>query len=128
MDSAVENRFVASFVEPSRRERWAEQLSGKRRQKQLDRLYHHFEFQASSVTKLKLSPELNLTDVLAKRGSPSTCYVLSANPEFDGKVFALSQVLAPGSRPQTASVFVCNPEKLALFCDEYDVYLMENRP
>lgn len=126
MDRVIEQRFVAAFVEPNRRERWAEQLSGKRRKKQLDRLYHHFEFQASSVTKIALSPETDLAEILRKRGSPPTCYVISVNPELDGKVVALSEAF--GQRPAVGSVFVCNPEKLALFCDEYDVYLMENRP
>lgn len=126
MDTAVETRFVDSFVEPSRRERWREGLGGKRRKKQLERLYHHFEFQASSVTKLKLSPDTDLAALLSKRGSPATCYAISADPQYDAKVFPLTEVLGVSLRPPIGTVFVCRPEKLALFCDEYEVYLMEN--
>ena len=126
MDSGVEERFIASFVQPARRDRWLEMLRGKGRKKQLERLYHHFEFEARSVTKLKLITDEAIISALAERGSPASCYVISADSSIDGCAVQLREFLAERRGMPDATVLIGIPEKLALFRDEYHCYLMEN--
>ena len=125
-----ESSFVMSFVKPALRERWSYMLaSAKGRSKHLRRLHHHFDFQPKAVHRLKVKAgeELSVVAVLRQKGAGETAYAVSIIKAIDGRVVSFGEALASfgGSWP-ISTVLVCVPTRLALFMDEYDVYVLEN--
>jgi len=117
-----EKSFVEAFVKPEFKDRWFYMLATKkRRAKQLCRLYHHFDFTADIIERFKGSAE-SLATTLRLKGALSEVYHISVIPSIDGRLLPFS-VEECG---YDATVYILIPRKLVVFCDEYDLYILEN--
>jgi hypothetical protein len=131
MANDIEARFVGAFVVPRMRERWHLKLNDRSRHVHLQRLNHNFDFAPKKATQLKVSraKQQDILGLLRSKGSPDEIHMLSAREEFDGKSIRLSEVLKQRWHIPSATVLICIPETLALYCDDAeDMYLLENRP
>jgi hypothetical protein len=129
MDTGIEARFVNAFVIPRMRDRWLLKLRDKSRHIHLQRLNHNFDFEPTTTTRLKKSSERQqeLLDSLRAKGSPDQVHMISAREEFDAKPVKLSELLKQRWGIPSATVLICIPERLAIFCDDSDaLYLLEN--
>lgn len=125
-----ESSFVMSFVKPALRERWSYMLaSAKGRAKHLRRLHHDFDFQpeATHQIKVKSGEELLVVAALRQKGASESAYAISNTKAIDGRVVSFAEALSSfdGCWP-ISTILVCVPTRLALFMDEYDVYVLEN--
>ena len=129
MLTPTEATFVASFVEPNFRERYLFMLGSRRRSKMLSRLYHHFDFKAERIEKLKIKSgeEQVVWKTLQVKSGAATCQVISTSPELDGRVLTLPEFISAGSRWHDASIYIFDPQRVVLFHDEYDAYLLESQ-
>jgi hypothetical protein len=128
MVTNAEATFVASFVECNLRERYLFMLNSRRRLSMLSRLYHHFDFDAKRIEKLKIGrgEEMALWNMLQEKSGASTCHVISTAPELDGKTLSLPEFVAAGSCWRDASIYIFDPKRVVLFHDEYDAFVLEN--
>jgi hypothetical protein len=134
MTALEEAQFVESFVKPSLRARWLYMLdSPKKRSKQLQRLFHGFDFEASIIEEFKghAAKQGELISSLIKRGAGGAVHVISANPLLDGKVFRFKEAIAndrhdEGCAWAPASICIYEPKRLAVFANEYDHFLLFN--
>lgn len=125
MDIEAEKTFIARFVKPDLRERWQFMLGNRRRSKHLIRLYHHFEFVAKRVEKLKVregsATELETLFATARLVVP--VYVISTSPKLDGKWVSIQDF--EGHVPD-GTVIYSEKANAAIYRDEYDFYLLSN--
>jgi hypothetical protein len=119
--------FINTFVKPDLRERWLFMHSSeKRRRKLLVRLHHHFDFQAREISKLACRNTEEMAKLLKKKSGTTSCYVVSTAPNLDGKIVTFQHLLSYEVGWPDSSVYVFDRTRLALFCDEYDSYLLAN--
>ena len=123
IDAAIERQLIETFVKPALRDRWHVMLPGKRRQKHLSRLHHHFDFEADRMEKLKVRMSDSPADVPSmRRTGLAPAYFLSTRPELDGQWKRLDEVHDdPHSYVAYWPALRC-----ALFRDEYDHYFLSN--
>ncbi len=134
MMSSEEVQFVESFVKPSFRDRWLYMMnSPNKRSKQLERLFHGFDFEASVIEVFKghVAKQDEFISALLRRGAGGPVHVISANPILDGKVFTFQAAVAKerhdeGCAWDAASICIYNPRHLAVFADEHDHFLLFN--
>jgi hypothetical protein len=127
--SAHEQAFIGAFVQAPLRERWVFMLSNaKRRQRHLCRLYHGFEVEAKVVEQHKhLATKQAFVSMLLSRGAGGDVYAISTNPHWDAKTFSFSEATHDdGCAWLPATICIYKPKHLAVFCDEYDRYVLFN--
>ena len=128
MQENTEAAFISAFVKPELRERWLFMLSTpKKREKQLKRLYHSFDFQADTVQRFSGSDEKFLA-MLRQKGAGLPVYVISTRPEEDGKLFQFEVSISPyGCVWSYGTICIFVPNRLVVFTNEYDRYVLENK-
>lgn len=113
----IETDFIKAFVQRNKRDRWETLLPSKNRVKILNQLYHcHDLDHATPIDSNKQNPS-DLIHLLESKGAPTTCHIISTDPEYDGKVMNLEQAIygiQAGSHT-TPSIIICIPAKLALY-------------
>jgi hypothetical protein len=126
-----ETALVNAFVLPERRARLAELLQTRRgRQKVLATLYH---FRALDTRFAISIPTANHTpsairELLAARGAPTSCHVISTNRELDGQDVDLGIALAGIVGTGDGSLLSCIPGRLGYFEDESSRFILARGP
>lgn len=126
-----ETALVNAFVLPERRARLTELLQTRRgRQKVLASLYH---FRAVDSRFAIAIPTANQTpsairELLAARGAPASCHVISTNRELDGQDVDLAVALAGIVGTGDGSLLSCIPGRLGYFEDESSRFILARRP
>lgn len=116
-----ERGFLAFLEEPSRRRMQTLLELGEKRRRDVRELLHH---------SVRLDPRYrqHLTGsdafsgpveaILKKRGAPSTCYVLAANSDLDGRELPLREALEAIIGMGDGAFVSCIPGRLGFF--EYE--------
>jgi hypothetical protein len=115
----IEEAFVNTFVQKSRRERANLELgSESRRGRFLNRLCHDFAgiFEARYLQPL-VEPQdgVSLLKMLEKLGTKKSCYVISCNEAVDGKQIPLVDAIHAVMGYGLPSIIICAPKSLAYF-------------
>jgi hypothetical protein len=115
----IEEDFVNTFVQKNRRERALLELgSESRRGKFLDRLCHDYAG-VFDTRYLQSIPKQENEVVLLKRlwnsRGAKTCYVISSNPDVDGKDVPLDDAMRATMGFGFPSILICSPDSLAYF-------------
>jgi hypothetical protein len=128
-----ETAFVTAFVVRTKRARLVEFLrSPKRRRKVLDSLYHFRDLDPRFLVEIPPSDQHAeaIAALLAQRGAPSQCHVVSTDRELDGRdlplVEALSRIVGFGQ----GALVSCVPGRLGYFEGEWpkDRYILDRPP
>jgi hypothetical protein len=105
-----ELRLVETFVVPDKRERYSGFLrSPKRRSKFLRELYHFADFDPASM--FEPGPGALLGE-LQRRGAAHDGYLISVDPDLDGRTMELPDALMALSE---GTLVCCVPGKLAYY-------------
>ena len=98
----------------------------KKREKQLKRLYHDFDFRADIVQKFAGSDEA-FAAMLRSKGVGLSVYAISTHPKEDGRSFPFEVAISPeGCAWSHGTICIFVPDRFAVFTDEYDRYVLEN--
>ena len=116
-----ERGFLAFLVEPTKRRMETLLELGEKRRREVRELLHH-----SVRLDRRFSQRVTGSDafsgpveaILRKRGAPSTCYVLSANSDLDGREMRLSDVLEAIIGMGDGAFVSCIPGRLGFY--EYE--------
>jgi hypothetical protein len=116
-----ESALVRAFIVKPRQGRWLESLAHpKRRPKLLERLYHFRDLDPLCLIAIPPAshrPE-SIGELLAARGAPRDCHVISTNSELDGRVMPLADALTAIVAVGDGSLLSCIPGRLGYFEDE----------
>ena len=125
-----EEELINAFFQPMKRERYLEMMAKpKRRQKVLRELAHFKSLDSRrcfSLPKGVHTPD-EIATFLNKKGAPQSCWILSENPDLDGREMPLLQALKDVVGHQMGTFLSCVPGRLAYFEDEEDRWILENR-
>lgn len=115
----IEEAFVNTFVQKSRRERALFELgSESKRGRFLNRLCHDFSgvFESRYLQPI-LEPEDSsaLLKLLRKSGAGGTCHVISCKDGVDGKQISLEEAIKATMGFGLPSILICAPDSLAYF-------------
>ena len=122
-----ETALVNAFVLPERRARLTELLGTRRgRERVLASLYH---FRALDPRFVISIPTANHTpsairELLAARGAPTSCHVISTNRRLDGREVDLGVALAGIVGIGHGSLVSCVPGRLGYFEDESSRFIL----
>lgn len=116
-------RGLARFLTPEYRARFRESLaSPKRRDKVLEKLHHfrHLDLRYATAVPSNRQRSRFVASELRARGAPEMCYVVSNEPDLDGRELPLDEALAAIlDEGLPMGTFVsCLPGRLAYFHDE----------
>jgi hypothetical protein len=112
-----EESLIHSFIKPERRPRWLQCLqSAKKRGRMLDRLNHCRDLDVRFA--IALPSNAHVQDLLTARDAPSTCYVLSANDDIDGREMDLCDAIEQARLGGWGTLIGCIPNRLAYYYDE----------
>lgn len=116
-----ERGFLAFLAEPGRRRVETLLALGERRRRDLRALLDHkVRLDPRSAEHLIGSDAFHepVEAMLRKRGAPSTCYVLAANGDLDGRFMPLSEALGAIIGRGEGAFVSCIPGRLAFY--EYE--------
>jgi hypothetical protein len=129
---AHDERLLARFFIPNKRERYSEMLSHpKKRSKFLRELVHLTHLDSRYILPIppkKLFPDQILA-ILTQKGAPQTCWATSENPDLDGREMPLLEALKEVVGLQMSTFLSCIPGKLAYYEGEAmgDRWILERR-
>lgn len=113
-----DERLIARFFLPARRERYEEMISHpKKRRKFLLELAHLNSLDPRCVVPLdpkKLFPE-QIAAILTTKGAPADCWVTSEDGRRDGRQLPLLEALKDIVGCQMGTILTCIPGKLAFY-------------
>jgi len=123
-------RGLARFLVGEWRARFRESLApAKRRDTSRSQLPHLSHLDPRFTTPVSAQSAAELAAQLREKGAEEDCYLLSEDPELDGRVLPLDEALAliVGSDSQHTTFVSCMPAKLAYFHEEDPAhrYLLE---
>ena len=116
-----ERGFLAFLAEPTRRRMETLLELGEKRRRDVRSLLHHA---------VRLDPRYSrhltgsdpypprVAEMLRKRGAPSTCYVLAANSDLDGREMPILEALDAIIGMQNGAFISCIPGRLGFY--EYE--------
>ena len=115
----TEEVFINTFVQKNRRERALLELgSDSRRDRFLNRLCHDYAgvFDTRHLQPIpKQENEVVLLKGLWKSRGAKTCYVISSNPDVDGRDVLLEDAMKATMGFGSPSILICRPDSLAYF-------------
>jgi hypothetical protein len=115
---AHETGFIASFVIPTKRSRYAEFLRNpKRRNEILRRFNHFFDFIPQRATQIPRTSASELARVLGARGAGRLGYVIGG--ARDGCELPLEESIETSLASPCGAVISCIPGRLALYLQEF---------
>jgi hypothetical protein len=113
-----EEALIRGFVLRTRRQRVLALLrNAKRRRKALNTLYHFRDLDPRYLVDIPPSDQGvgSIAALLAQRGAPDTCHIISTNQDLDGRalplVEALEQIVGSGD----GTLLSCVPGQLGYF-------------
>jgi hypothetical protein len=119
--AGIHESGIAALLIPARAARFRATIGSPRgRAKIRGRLAHHAkDLDGRWATKLASSVGvLEIQELLQAYGSPARCYVLSENPETDGRFVDLGRAIDDAVTADDATLISCIPGTLGLFVDE----------
>lgn len=130
--SEHETAFVRAFVIPQKRARLLDLLANpKRRFNVLETLSHFRDLDQRFARRLSPSEQSPTTilAVLKSRGAPQGCYLISEEPQLDGKTMPLQQALERIVGMGIGTIVSCIPGRLGYFEGEEigDRWILERR-
>ena len=125
-----EEQFVRSFIVPEKRARYLELLDSKRGRKKLrDGLYHCSDIDERFAHLVPPAEQWAepVERILKSKGAPETCYLLSAEDEFNEREMLLSEALEEVVNSGSGTFVSCIPGKLGYFEfeDANERYILE---
>ena len=113
-----ESEFAHNFIVPEKRARYLALLeSTSGRKKILNGLNHCPDLDprfASRIPGNQSSAE-SIEAMLLQKGAPDTCYVMSDNPDIDGRELSLTKALSETVGMDAGTFVSCLPGKLGYF-------------
>lgn len=117
MDLVREETLVRSFFRSDRQERWLMMVrKPRRRAEALDELNHLAGLDERYT--VEVGSLAAASEMLARRGAPPTCYVMSDVPELDGRMMNLAEALAAAEVGEWGTILDCVPGRLAYYSGE----------
>ena len=113
--------FIDFLAEPSRgRMRTLLELGAKRRKDVRSMLHHSVRLEPRCSQHLigHLAFSGPVEELLKERGAPSTCFVLAADPDLDGREMPLTEALEAIIGSSNGAYVSCIPGKLGFY--EYE--------
>jgi hypothetical protein len=128
-----EEALINAFVRSAKRVRFIEFLrSPERRQKFLATLYHFRDLDPRYLVPIPHAerPAKNIAALLATRGAPSFCHVISTNSDLDGRDINLVEVLEQVVGFGGGTLISCIPGRLGYFEGESpnERFILERPP
>jgi hypothetical protein len=113
-----EEMFARSFITPDKKDRYLSLLgSRKGRKKIVDGLNHHTHLDGRYAHLLPSSQQ-NLSTIeglLKQKGAPEICYIMSSDPDIDGKEMPLHEALIIVVASNIGTVVSCIAGRLGYF-------------
>lgn len=113
-----ESRLVQAFVRAEQRDRYLSLLANPRKRGTiLGRLAHSVDLDARFVQPIPAAdhtPE-RIARILAARGAPERCHMVSENPSLDGREMPLGEALRAVVGYGQGTIISCVPGRLAFY-------------
>jgi hypothetical protein len=136
--AAHEEGVIRAFVQRDKQERFLEFLANPKKRKKFTESLAHFRwFEQRFATPIpwKVDPKLKLWErhvqgvenvyrLLKSKGAGVTCWVISEDPEVDGRELDLAVALEHVNGRQIGTILSCVPGKLAYFESEDETLLL----
>jgi len=113
-----ESEFARNFVVPEKRARYLSLLESKNGRKKILNGFNHCRDLDPRFARLIPSNQDSAASIevlLRQKGAPDTCYVMSDNPDIDGREMALTDALLETVAMDAGTLISCIPGKLAYF-------------
>ena len=125
-----EQAFVAVFVVPEKRARYAEFLpKPKRRVEITNRFSHFFDFVPHLAT--PVPRDSGLAELLRKRGAGDIVHIIGGRDGLDGRDMPLEDAIDEAMTDPSGLVISCIPGRLALYLQEFppgDTFILSHKP
>lgn len=119
-DLEHEQAFVAAFVVPEKRARYAEFLSEpKRRHRITGRFCHFFDFIPALTRQVARGVGAELATLLRAEGAGQIAHIIGGRDEIDGQDLPLEEAIDSALADPSGVVVSCIPGRLALFIKEF---------
>jgi hypothetical protein len=128
-----ETELVSAFVLSAKRARLLGFIRGfRRRRKLLETLYHFRDLDPRFVVEIAPSDQHAeaIAGLLARRGAPSLCHVISTDRELDGRDLPLAEALRQIVGRRQGALVSCVPGRLGFFEGESpnDRFILDRPP
>ncbi len=113
-----EVEFARNFIVPEKRARYLSLLeSTSGREKIVNGFNHCRDLDPRFATRVpdNQSSVGSIYVILRQKGAPDSCYVMSDNPDIDGRELPLAEALSKTVGMDTGTLVSCIPGKLAYF-------------
>ena len=113
-----EYEFVRNFIVPKKRARYLSLLESKSgRKKILNGFNHCRDLDPRSAWRIPTnqSSTESIAVILLRKCAPHTCYVMSDNPDIDGREMSLTEALSKTVGMDAGTLVSCIPGKLGYF-------------
>lgn len=134
MATSDHERLICLLLAKTHRARYRQQLAkgaGKARDKFVDGLSHNLEVDNRFARKVRSSTDTEqwILDELRRHGAPEACYVISTNPDLDGRSMPLAEALGEVHAMQQGTLISCIPGQLAYYEgeDAHERYVLHRR-
>ena len=114
----MEESLIRNFIKKERQERLLHLINSKKgRNKLRQRLSHFLEFNERYIHKIPANQQTSdaILKLLINKGATDSCYLISEDPELDGKTLPLNTALDKVVGFGMCTIICCNPNKLAYY-------------
>jgi len=116
-----EEAFVRSFILQDKQARYLEMLASvKRRNRFLDRLNHHLDYDPSCARRVAPCQQTAsaIESLLRRHGAPDVCHIISSLAKWDSLDLPLHKALELVVGYNVGTVLCCIPARLAYYESE----------
>ena len=113
-----EYEFARNFILPEKRTRYLSLLESKSGRKKIVNGFNHccdLDPRFTSRIPGNQSSAESIEAMLRQKGAPDSCYVMSDNPDIDGREMPLTEALSKTVGMDAGTLVSCIPGKLAYF-------------
>jgi len=113
-----EYEFARNFILPEKRTRYLSLLESKSGRKKIVNGFNHcrdLDPRFTSRIPGNQSSAESIKAMLRQKGAPDSCYVMSDNPDIDGREMPLTEALSKTVGMDAGTLVSCIPGKLAYF-------------
>ena len=115
-----EERFVNSYIQKARRDRYLTFLQGKKRQIILNRLCHTLDYDDARATVLEKKYRVAeaLCRLLREHSVAKTCFLMADSNDLDGSELPLERGVRELLQNRFGAVLICPPKPIAIYKEE----------
>jgi hypothetical protein len=113
-----EEKFASTFIVKDKRGRYLSLLESERGRKKILSGFHHcHDLDSRFATRIPPNQQSaqTIAGMLKSNGAPTTCYVMSEDPQIDGREMDLDEALAEVVGKDAGAFLSCIPGKLGYF-------------